>query len=327
MRFALSGVRGGLEAPGPVPILEMARYAEDLGFHGLWFNEEHFRRVRTGRDGEPLSPLLLAGAVAAVTSRIRLGFSVLLLPLHHPVRLAEELATLDVLSGGRVDAGLSGSANPRYSAAFADNWAHPPELDGAVRTMVAHWTGTPVDAGDEGPQEFAPAPVQQPHPPIYIGGYHDATIAWAAENGHATVQHGIQSPASLRRTLAVFTDHGGDVTRTPVGRFCYVGESDEQAWAEAGQYVDAQSQTLRSFGIWRRGELISTLEELETERFRHETAIVGGPETVAARLAALRDDLGVRQVNLLSSFFGLLPQDLLRRSLRLFADEVAPKLA
>lgn len=327
MRFALSGVRGGLEAHGPAPTLDLARWAEDLGFAGLWFNEEHFGRDRQGRLTEPLSPLLLATAVAAVTTHIRVGFSVLLLPLHHPLRLAEELATLDVLSGGRVDAGLAGSANPRYAAALADNWMQVPSLHDAVGTMVAHWTGTPVDTGEDEPREFTPRPVQQPHPPIYIGGYHDETIAWAARSGHATVQHGIQSPASLQRTLAVYADNGGDVTRVPVGRFCYVGETDEQAWAEAGHIVDAQSETLRSFGIWRRGELITTLDDLDTQRFRHETAIVGSPETVATRLAALRDELGVRQVNLLSSFFGLLPQDLLRRSLRLFADEVMPTLA
>jgi alkanesulfonate monooxygenase SsuD/methylene tetrahydromethanopterin reductase-like flavin-dependent oxidoreductase (luciferase family) len=71
--------------------------------------------------------------------------------------------------------------------------------------------------------------------------------------------------------------------------------------------------------------LITTEADLEPERFAHETAIVGGPDHVAERIAELRDELGVGYLNLLSSFFGFLPQPLLRRSLELFASEVAPR--
>lgn len=87
-----------------------------------------------------------------------------------------------------------------------------------------------------------------------------------------------------------------------------------------------QARRLHKIGLWRRGDLITSEKDLEPERFYHETAIVGGPETVAARIAELRDRYGLEQVNLLSSFFGILPSELLDGSLQLFAGEVMPRL-
>ncbi|HUM39754.1 MAG TPA: LLM class flavin-dependent oxidoreductase, partial [Nitrospira sp.] len=74
--------------------------AETAGFESLWLNEEHFQRPHDGRGRFCFSPLIAAAHLAAHTQRIRIGFSVLLLPLHNPIRLAEELATLDVMNGG-----------------------------------------------------------------------------------------------------------------------------------------------------------------------------------------------------------------------------------
>lgn len=322
MRFGLSGLHGGVEGPGSTSTVDLARIVESLGFDCMWFNEEHFDRgVRTSRP--PMSSILLATAVTTATTSLRVGFSVLLAPLHHPLRLAEELATLDVLSGGRVNAGLSSANGSRYSIAFGYNRDTGPRLPEVVDAMIGYWTGTPLSI--EGTDYVvSPAPVQRPHPPIFVGAYHEESLRWAAGRGFATMQHGIQSPASLRRCLDTYAAAGGDVSRVPVGRFCYVGESDASARAEAWPVVTAQARRLHDIGLWRRGDLVTTEADLEPERFYHETAIVGGPETVAARIAQLRDEHGVRYVNLLSSFFGFLPENLLRDSLRRFSAEVMP---
>ena len=75
--------------------------AEELGFHSAWIAEHHFTRYGLGS-----APLVIAANIMARTSKIRIGTAVLVPPLHHPVRLAEEISVLDVLSGGRVDVGF-----------------------------------------------------------------------------------------------------------------------------------------------------------------------------------------------------------------------------
>ncbi len=326
MRFGLSGSLGGLEAHSYAATLERAREVERLGFAGMWFNEEHFGRPDTPQERRILSPVVLAMAVAAATTRLRVGFSVLLVPLHHPLRLAEEIATLDVLSGGRVDLGVSRANSGRYGVAFGYDKQTGATLEYCLDTMIGYWAGKPLTIGDVD-YAVSPAPTQQPHPPIYVGAYSESTIEWAARRGYATIQHGIQSPASLHRCLTSYAAHGGDLSRVPVGRFCYVGESDAQARRDVWPIAVRQAERLRGIGIWRRGDQVMTEADLEPERFYHETAIIGGPDTVAGRIAHLRDTYGIRYMNLLSSFFGIMPNYLLRSSLELFAHEVMPRFA
>jgi alkanesulfonate monooxygenase SsuD/methylene tetrahydromethanopterin reductase-like flavin-dependent oxidoreductase (luciferase family) len=325
MRFGLSGSLGGLEPHGSEAILAQARRVERLGFDSLWFNEEHFTQLDTGRGRRVLSPIVLAAAVTAVTTSLRVGFSVLLVPLHHPLRLAEEIATLDVLSGGRVNFGVSRANSDRYRIPFGYDEIRDPTLQQCLDQILGYWSGGPIVV-DGVSYTVAPAPVQQPHPPIYVGAYSPQTLAWAAGCGYPIIAHGIQAPASLHRCLTTYAEHGGDLTAVRVGRFCYVGESDRQARKDAWRIVVQQAQRLRNIGLQRRSGLVTTEEDLDPQRFYHETAIVGGPETVAARIAELRDRYGLLQVNLLSSFFGYLPAELLDQSLELFAAEVMPRL-
>jgi alkanesulfonate monooxygenase SsuD/methylene tetrahydromethanopterin reductase-like flavin-dependent oxidoreductase (luciferase family) len=324
MRFGLAGTLGGLEAHGADTVLGQARRAERLGFDCLWFNEEHFTQPNSQRGRRVLSPIVLAAAVAAATTTLRVGFSVLLVPLHHPLRLAEEIATLDVLSAGRVNFGVSRANNRRYRIPFGYDESRDPGLRRCLQQIIGYWSGTPIVV-DGTSYVLSPTPLQQPHPPIYVGAYREQTLIWAAGCGYPIIAHGIQSPTSLHRTLTTYAEHGGDLTAVPVGRFCYVGESDRQARKEVWPIAVRQAQRLANIGLARRGGLITTEDDLDPERFYHETAIIGGPETVAARIDELRERYGLRQINLLSSFFGFLPPELLDCSLELFASEVMPR--
>ena len=99
-----------------------ARPLGDPGYGGLWLNEEHF-----GQGSRVcLSPILLATALAMRTRTIRIGFSVLVLPLYQPIRLAEEIATLDLLSEGRVDLGISRGNTSRYFEAWGVDMRNDP---------------------------------------------------------------------------------------------------------------------------------------------------------------------------------------------------------
>ncbi len=324
--LGLSGCGGGLESGHGTNLLALAGRAEALGFQSLWINEEHFQGGTNPREGRTcLSPLILAAAIAARTSRIRIGFSVLVLPLHQPLRLAEEIATLDVLSGGRIDLGISRGANPKYAAAFG---FAPDEIadrfDTCLDTMLRAWRDPEIAIGGE-TYAVAPKPVQAPHPPIYMGTYTPETAAWAARQGHRLICHGISSMATLRPVISAFAAAGGDLSTLPLGRFVYVSSSDNTARQEIWPVVLDLTRRLRDNGLYRRPNII-TMEELDPEVFLERMVIWGSPDTCAARIAAIADEFGIRYLNALSAFFGHLPEPLLQRSLELLATEVKPRV-
>ncbi len=171
-----------------------------------------------------------------------------------------------------------------------------------------------------------PKPCQQPHPPVYIGTYNEGTAAWAARQGHRLIQHGIQSLPNVCRIMRAFEAEGGDTRHVPVGRFVYVGISDEAARQELLPVLHLLTERLRKAGIPAKpGTLMES--DLELERFYQHMVIAGGPATCRAQLLELAHLTGSRHVNCLMGFFGYLPPDLLRRSLRLLSDEVMPYFA
>lgn len=326
MKFGLSGCGGGLESVPPAQLGEYAQWAEQLGFEAVWINEEHFQKPSGGAGRLCLSPIVLAAMLAARTSRIRLGFSVLLLPLHHPIRFAEEIATLDVLCGGRVDVGVSRGGNPSYSEAYGLDPEEGRTRFGQDLALVLRcWTEDDVPIG-KSRYCILPKPMQRPHPPLYIGTYSEEGARWAARAGHQLIQHGTQSVANVQRILRAFRSEGGAVQGVPVGRFLYVSESDTDAARELAPVIERLTTRLRQARIPERPGTL-TADDLEPERFFREMVIAGGPDTCAQRLTELRDRLDVEYVNCLSSFFGFLPAEHLRRSLTLFSREVMPRMS
>jgi alkanesulfonate monooxygenase SsuD/methylene tetrahydromethanopterin reductase-like flavin-dependent oxidoreductase (luciferase family) len=325
-RIGLSGCGGGLETLSDARLFDLAALADDLGFECLWINEEHFQGGTNPEEGRRcLSPIVLASALAARTRRIRIGFSVIILPLHHPLRLAEDIATLDVLSGGRVDLGISRGTNPTYLLAYgfkAEEIA--PRFDAGLDFIRQAWC-EPAVAFGERMLPVEPKPVQRPHPPLYMATYTADTAAWAARSGLRMICHGINSLANLRPIVRAFRDAGGDTREMPFGRFIYVSETDAAARREVLPTVANLTTRMRTAGLFRRPNII-TEAELEPERYLEEMVIAGSPTTCAQRIAALADEFGLNYINALSAFFGHLPPDLLQHSLTLLATEVHPRL-
>jgi len=318
MRFDLSGCGAGLDE-SVSNLLQLAPWAESLGYDGLWLNEEHFGQ--TSR--VCLSPILLATALAMRTRTIRIGFSVLVLPLYQPIRLAEEIATLDILSEGRVDLGVSRGNTSRYFEAWGlDYDKRSPAFDEALSTVIRYWTEPKVQAGSR-TESIEPKCVQKPHPPIYVATYREDAAAWLGEHGLTLFQGSQQSVDSIRRCVRTFKDAGGDVAQVPVGRFVVVGQTDEEAWRAAWPAAEKLTAGYRRSGeqVKRR---ISTEDELETERWLREVAIVGSPGTVSARIAELQDEIGFGNFMLVTGFLGNLGQDHVVATLQLFAKEVMP---
>jgi probable F420-dependent oxidoreductase len=200
--------------------------AEALGFESAWVVEQVLGTLPC------LEPVELLSWAAALTSRIRLGTAVLLTPLRSPVHLAKSLATLDQLSGGRLDVGIGLGGNPKIYAAFGISAARRvARFNEGLRLMQALWTEPRVTfAGEFWQLENAalePKPLQRPHPPLWVGAHHpDAfrrSVAWAKGfmgAGSATTAAFAKEVALLRKLL---TEVGRDPGSIEIGKRVYVG--------------------------------------------------------------------------------------------------------
>ncbi len=320
MRFALPGGRGDLDPRSAVPTLELARTADELGYEALWFIEQQLS-PGPGGGRNMRSALMVAAAVAGATQRIRIGFSALLPALHDPVRLATDIATLDALSGGRVNLGV-GWPNPKLPNTFTRDAAAAADLPEALDTLLGYWSGQPA-AVDGVNYELRPT-LQQPHPPVFVAARDDDAITWAAGRGYGLILPGGYRPSAVRRCLDLFGSAGGDPARVPVERFCLVAETEAEARQQAEPLIAwltdqlARSQPDRL----RPG---ADAEDLDPERFASQTALVGSPETVARKVAELRDDLGVQYVNLRPSIGGNCPPELQAVTVAMFAAQIMPQ--
>jgi probable F420-dependent oxidoreductase len=199
----------------------VARRADELGWSCLWAAQrllypDHPRNEYPAAPGPTwpptfrsfLDPIVSLTYVAALTERIRIGTASLMLPLFNPVMLAKQLTTLDVLSGGRLNVGVSlGWSKDEYAAAGTPFKKRGARFEDYIQALIAAWTSTAMDTEfvTLPPGEMRPAPVQQPHPPLFIGGYADAalhrTVTYGAGylGGNMSFDTIVESLARLRR--------------------------------------------------------------------------------------------------------------------------------
>jgi len=150
--------------------LDQVAWADALGFDSVWLSEHHFTD-----DGYLPALLPMLAALAMRTSRLRLGTAVLLAPLHHPLRLAEDAAVVDVLSGGRLELGLApGYRATEFALLGVPRAERGRRTDETIEVVQAAWRGRPFS--DRGrcfqfdDAVVTPPPLQRPHPPIWVGG-------------------------------------------------------------------------------------------------------------------------------------------------------------
>lgn len=160
--------------------LRQIAWAERIGYDDVWLTEHHFCD-----DGHAPSILPLAAAVAARTERIRIGTGVLLLPLHHPVRVAEDCATIDILSNGRFELGVGIGYRPQEFAGLGVRVSERAgRTDEGLEIIRRLWAGEEVNVDGKHYQVKAarlqPPPVQRPRPPLWVGGFADAAARRAA---------------------------------------------------------------------------------------------------------------------------------------------------
>jgi len=172
-------------------VIELARLVEELGFDSVWVSEHIFNAgYIANRLGERpyYAPLPVLSAVSAVTKRVRVGTSILVLPYHNPIVLAKDLATIDAVSKGRLVIGVGvGVIKEEFDALGYDHASRGKFADEALAVMTELWTSQdPVFEGQFhsfSGLRFTPKPVQQPHPPFWIGGSSKAAMRRVATVG------------------------------------------------------------------------------------------------------------------------------------------------
>ena len=320
--------------------LREAELAEAVGMDTLWLTEHYFSGECAYAD-----PLVFAAAVAARTSTIRIGFAVIQMALHNPVRLATQTALIDNLSRGRLIVGTGrGTAFNHYEyAGFGTTMEEGVNrLAEAEELLIKAWTGR--DLRFEGRYwqvslpMVRPRPYQKPHPPIARACLSESSIAEMARAGRPILTGGVDDDVVGQR-LRGYRDAmaGAGFDEAAIDRAC------DQSWVSknlcvADSYEEARETArdayLRDMDLVRNARRLynppengghaPAAGESYEERFDSQF-ILGTPSQVADQVAALRD-AGVRNL-MLENSFGSMPFDQVRRTLTRFGEEVAPLFA
>ena len=287
--------------------VEQVQMAEASGYHSAWFAEHHFTRYSMGS-----SLCVILGHMAAATKNIRLGTGVIVPVLHNPIRIAEDTATVDLLSGGRLDVGFGrGVYSYEYGGFGISEENSQPRFRESVLSVRDMWTKRPVSLDGEFYSfrniDLVPSPVQKPHPPVYIAASRSPeTLGFLVENKFllciAVVQDTSQALELVTRYKKLCKDFGRPsyMSEVPFFRYVHVAETEERAIASTKQHVEwiqdimqwrrfliDHTEVDRSISDWRgeRTELPPSYEYIRDNR-----AFIGTPEQVAEKILALKSE-------------------------------------
>lgn len=327
--------------------LKQIELYDECGFDAICFNEHHATPY-----GLMPSPNVMAAAVVQRTRRLKVGIFGNLLPLHaHPVRLAEELAMLDVMSGGRIISGFTKGV-VREFLAYSVAGEHVYErIDEAWELIVKAWTERAPFAWhgkfyDYDRVSIWPRPFQQPHPPVVYFAESDDGLQLAARRRAGTgvaFRSTAKSAEVLQRYRVAASRNGWSPSpeQCMVLRHVYVAETREQARREAETHLVYFWQRLLSYhkGVLSilgqapppRPAEVRRAEDLPFWEFdfdlcqRDGLSIIGDPEYVVDEIRRQEQELGI---GVLIGFFqfGSMPHEQASRNIRLFSERVLPKL-
>lgn len=309
--------------------------AESLGFHSFQTTEHHFQD-----NGWAPSPLLVLAQAAGLTRALRLVTNILVLPLYDPLRLVEDVATLDNLSNGRLTLGVSpGYVSEEFAAyrvSHAERFARAEEI---LDILERAWAGEVLEF--EGryyripPTRVVPRPVQNPIP-VWYGVSGPKLLRRAALRGCPVTASPRHTNAELKAHYARYdaaAEEVGFATRErPIIRELFVAPTLAEAEDLAGPAI------VELFGLYGRksgqgerelrndaGEVVASEDEVDFRSFASRY-VVGDPDTVVAQLRELERDLAPTEIICRMQLPGV-PTDAFERSLRLFGEHVIPAFA
>jgi len=322
----LLGLRYDLRCPpdGPATSAELAAaaleqcaWADARGFGSVTLSEHH-----GSPDGYLPSPLVFGAAIAARTQSLRLVIAALIAPLHDPIRLAEDLATLDVLSGGRVIPVVSGGYVESEFRTFGAKLADRAEvMEGIVPLLERAWSGEPFEHRGRNVR-VTPRPLQRPRPPIFMGGSSKAAARRAAR--HA--DHFIPALPEFFETFREERQKLGKPDPGPLpqttGNFLHVAEDPDAAWERIAPHA---LHEMNAYGQWM-AEAGTTgpyepVKDADAARASGQYPVLTPDELIEKARS-----LGPMDTIMFHPLMGGMPPELGWESLRLFEEKVLPAL-
>lgn len=280
--------------------LALAREARDYGFASIVAGQHYL-----SSPFQMLQPIPFLARIAAEAGDMAIGVSILLLPLHHPVAIAEQIATLDVICRGRFIFGVGLGYRQEEDAAFGVRQADKVgRFVEALEIIKRLWTGEPVTFEGQhfrlSGAQMTLRPVQRPHPPIWIAANSDAAVRRAAQLGDTWVINPHANLATLVRQTEIYRRALAELGKPlppdrPIRRDLYIAEDAATAWREAKPYIEGKYQ---AYVQWGQGKALPQddrldlpFEELVQDRF-----IVGDPDQCVEQISRYQQKLGVNHM-------------------------------
>jgi alkanesulfonate monooxygenase SsuD/methylene tetrahydromethanopterin reductase-like flavin-dependent oxidoreductase (luciferase family) len=334
-------VPGGRETDAFAQAFDQVDAAERYGLDAMWLAELHVDPARSVL----AAPMTIASAIAARTERIKIGIAVQVLPLCHPLRIAEEAATVDQVSKGRLIFGVGRSGLPRTYEAYGIPYGESKDRFAETLHVIEQAWTQPRFSHEGKYHRFdnvavTPKPYQKPLPPIRVAASSPDTFPAIGKLGYpifvmprgtfSDMRPSIESYRAAYRA-AGHEGHGQVYMRVPL----YVGDTAERARSEPEpsimKFFREQAARLRasanragtsaSEGRADRAAMLDTLTYEDAIRGK---IIIGTPERAAEQLRALQDELGLDGILAELNTGGLIPHDCVVNALRLLCEEVKP---
>lgn len=315
-------------------MLEEISVADQMGFDSAWLTEHHFLE-----DGYCPSSLTTAAAIAARTKKIRIGTGVLLLPLHDPIRVAEDAAVVDLISGGRLILGIGLGYRPEEFAPFGRTLKERRgRMEESIEILRKSWSGGPFSLDGKYYKientNVTPKPIQSPIP-IWIGAFTEPAIRRAARIGAALYVPAIGTIPIIKYLFDMHENllkeygRNPDDFEKPLVREVYI--SDQKAdtvWEKIKEHVTYTAKGYASWGtmVDRTGRLLSDPNDPILYDLAREQSIIGTPEECVESIKQYQAGLPVDNLICRFRFPGVSHEEAMR-SMKLFTEKVVPALS
>jgi alkanesulfonate monooxygenase SsuD/methylene tetrahydromethanopterin reductase-like flavin-dependent oxidoreductase (luciferase family) len=314
--------------------------ADRHGYDTAWVAEHHV----SNQYGIMPDVFAYLGYLAARTSRVRLGTAVVTLPLFEPVRVVENMAFIDILSGGRLTLGLGSGYRPYEFEGFGRDFDARRDVQEEAIALILELLhtrrvkhkGAYFKSTIDGDYEIFPVSVQQPHPPLFMAAGTDRSMAYAARHGFGLMLSTLPSAETLARQIGFYRKHlkeaPAPLNRNPalgkvdIARWVYVADTDAQAKAETEDGIVkhiAHFMSGATSGYLGNVSEKNRVDTLDYDDLSATTLLHGSPETVTKKLKHLEATTGMS--SLLVHYPPYYGHDRTLRSLRLFAEKVMPE--
>ncbi len=308
--------------------------ADQMGFDSAWLTEHHFLE-----DGYCPSILLTAAAIAARTKKIRIGTGVLLIPLHDPIRVAEDAAVVDLISNGRLILGLGlGYRSEEYDGFGRELKERKGRIEESLEIFSKAWTGGAFSM--EGTyykvnnHSITPKPVQQPIP-IWIGAFSEPAIKRAARIGAPLFVPAIGVIPIIKYLFDMHSNflkefgRNPDDFEKPLVREMYISnENADDTWEDIKEHVTYTAKGYASWGsmVDTEGNLLSDPTDPILYDIARKQSIIGTPGECIEQIKEYQDNLPVDNMICRFKFPGI-SHDEAMRSMKLFVEKVLPKVS